>query len=229
MTVLLRQLQSIADELLGRALPVPAESLRRSRFVPDRPWSWCPRCGAGSPSVPHRCGDEGAPDCVVRLGAHRGPLRRWIVDVKHAGWEPMAELLGALLARQAVACGVVAPGEPDTVVVPVPTPFLRARSRGIAHAESIARALARSASLRCVDALRQRHAGSQVRADGKHARRAHRARFIPRWRSSVRVAGAHVLLVDDVRTTGSTLREAASVLRALGAGRVTGLVLSVRE
>jgi len=45
----------------------------------------------------------------------------------------------------------------------------------------------------------------------------------------VRVAGAHVLLVDDVRTTGTTLREAASVLRALGAGRVTGVVASVRE
>lgn len=149
--------------------------------------------------------------------------------MKHAGWEPMAELLGVLLARQAVACGVVAPGEPDTVVVPVPTPLLRARSRGIAHAEAIARSLARSASLRCVDALRQRHAGSQVRADAQHSRRARRARFVPRWRSAARVAGAHVLLVDDVRTTGSTLREAASVLRALGAGRVTGVVASVRE
>jgi predicted amidophosphoribosyltransferase len=228
-TVLLRQLQSVVDELLGRGLPVPSESLRRSRFAPDRPWSWCPRCGAGSASDPHRCRDADSPECIVRLGAHRGALRRWIVDVKHAGWEPMAELLGALLARQAAACGVVAPGEVDTVVVPVPTPFLRSRSRGIAHAEAIARSLARSASLRCVDALRQRHAGSQVRADAQHSRRARRARFVPRWRSSVRVAGAHVLLVDDVRTTGSTLGEAASVLRAMGAGRVTGLVLSVRE
>jgi predicted amidophosphoribosyltransferase len=38
-----------------------------------------------------------------------------------------------------------------------------------------------------------------------------------------------VVLVDDVRTTGTTLADAARVLRALGAARVTAAVVSVRE
>jgi predicted amidophosphoribosyltransferase len=38
-----------------------------------------------------------------------------------------------------------------------------------------------------------------------------------------------VVLVDDVRTTGATLAEAAAVLRLAGAGRVTGAVVSVKD
>lgn len=249
-TVLLRQVQLVIDELLGRGLPVPAEALRRARFRPDPPWSWCPRCGASrvasarggraGPTAPEELSveapccapDAASPDCVVRLGSHGGALRRWVVDVKHSGWEPMAELLGAMLARQVVACGVAAPGEEGVVVVPVPTPFLRARARGIAHAEALARALARRGSWRSLEPLRQRHAGSQVRADGRASRRARDVRFVVRRRgagSRLAVAGAHVVLVDDVRTTGSTLREASELLRQLGAARVSAAVLSVRD
>jgi len=39
----------------------------------------------------------------------------------------------------------------------------------------------------------------------------------------------HVVLVDDVRTTGATLADASRTLRSLGAGRVTAAVISVRE
>ena len=236
MTVLLRQLQSVADELLGRGLPAPADAMRRARFRPDAPWSWCLRCGEGLSSGagdgPHCVRGPDDPDCVVRLGAHEGALRRWVVDMKHAGWEAMAEPLGAALAAQLAACAAIAPGEVDVVVGPVPTPWLRARSRGIAHAEAVACALARAASLRCVRALRQRHAGSQVRAHGRDSRRARGGRFAARMpiaRASRSVAGLHVVLVDDVRTTGATLREASRVLRGIGAARITAAVLGVRE
>ena len=40
------------------------------------------------------------------------------------------------------------------------------------------------------------------------------------------IAGARVLLVDDVMTEGSTLREVATVLRLAGAVEVAGLVLA---
>ena len=231
MTVPLRQLQAVADELLGRGLPAPADAVRRARFRPDAPWSWCARCG-GAQCAEGRCATpvgSSAPDAVVRLGAHAGPLRRWVVDVKHAAWEAMAEELGAALARQLMACGVVEPRQAGVVLVPVPSPWLRTRARGIDHARALADGAARVLRVPVRRVLRQRLAGTQVDANA----RADRASRADRWRAhrscALRVAGAHVILVDDVRTTGATLESASGVLRTHGASRITAAVVTVKD
>jgi len=230
-TVLLRQLQAVADELLGRGLAAPADAMRRARFRPDAPWSWCARCG-GAQCVEGRCTTlvgVNAPDAIVRLGAHEGPLRRWVVDVKHAAWEAMAEELGAVLARQLMTCGVVQPRQLGVVLVPVPSPWLRTRARGIDHARALADGAARVLRVPVRRVLRQRLAGTQVDADGR-ADRALRADRLRAHRSCAAcVAGAHVILVDDVRTTGATLEAASAVLRSHGAARVTAAVVTVKE
>ena len=73
----------------------------------------------------------------MRLGAHAGPLRSWVVDVKHAGWESMAETLGAALGQQLLDCGLISRGDRDVLIVPVPSPWLRTHIMAmqyIAHA-----------------------------------------------------------------------------------------------
>ena len=236
----MRQLQAVADELLGRGLPAPADAMRRARFRPDAPWSWCVRCGGalrtsgrvGARCAPGHCAAPGsgpAPDAVVRLGAHDGPLRTWVVDVKHAAWEAMAEELGTAMARQLVACGVVEPRQPGVVLVPVPSPWLRTRARGIDHARAIADGAARVLHVPVRAVLRQRLAGTQVEADARADRALRADRLRARRSCAARVAGAHVILVDDVRTTGATLEAASGVLRSEGASRVTAAVVTVKE
>lgn len=237
--------QPAVDELLGRGLPAPADAMRAAAWQPDRPWSWCARCGSAAcagrrGNEPCEGPAEGAertqgadgPATVVRLGAHDGALRRWVIDVKHARWEAMGERLGALLGEQLLACGVVGRGDPHASLVPVPMPWLRAHARGIDHSAVLAAAASRASGVRVVHALSQRLVGTQVDRAARTSRVAPGeacARFIPRDRARRALAGTHAVLVDDVRTTGATLAESARALRFLGAVRVDSAVVSVAE
>lgn len=64
----------------------------------------------------------------------------------------------------------------------------------------------------------------QTSLDGSDRRRNVRGAFAVR--RSEEVMGKSVLLVDDVYTTGSTIRECASVLQAAGAGEIRALTIA---
>jgi len=117
---------------------------------------------------------------------------------------------------------MVALAPESDLVAWVPASPDRRRQRGFDQGELLARAVARRLRLpvrrvlRRVDDIPQtarelegRLAGPEFAAVGR------RLRFKPT-----------VLLVDDVVTTGSTLRSAASVLHERGAGKVRGLVVT---
>jgi ComF family protein len=108
------------------------------------------------------------------------------------------------------------------LVVPVPTTGLRIRERGYNQAELLARELA-LASRRTVLCALQRGggAGSQTTLQPA-ARRANVAGvFNPVAGTERDIAGEHVLLVDDVLTTGATVTECADALVEAGARCVT--------
>jgi len=150
-------------------------------------------------------------------------LRDGILRTKHASGEPVAEMLGRTFAESAnVAlkqCGA-------DVVVPVPLHWRGRWSRGYNQAESIGREIAvalgvefRAAGLRRLKPAVQ-HAQPSATARRQNVRGAfrvgRRANFV----------GRTVLVVDDVMTTGSTVSEAARVLREAGATKVFVAVLA---
>lgn len=110
---------------------------------------------------------------------------------------------------------------PDAVEVVTwaPTSPSRRRGRGYDQAELLARALARRWGVPCRALLARRGGPAQAGA-GAAARRAH-----PGFGVTGRVPH-HVVVVDDVATTGATLAAAAQALRAAGALAVHGLVVA---
>jgi predicted amidophosphoribosyltransferase len=150
----------------------------------------------------------------VRLGAWEGVLRHAILEAKYARWRRLAFdlgcTLGFVLARRLQEAGV----EPDAAgIVPVPMSFRRRWSRGLDHTLAIARGVRSVTGSSVVQPLRRRHCPPQASL-AESAREANvRGCFLPRSGESV----AHfpvVVLLDDVRTTGATLRAACRVLAA---------------
>lgn len=114
------------------------------------------------------------------------------------------------------------------ILVPVPLHRRRLVSRRFNQAAVLAGAIARQSSHDlCLDALRRTRATPRqqgLSAKGR-ARNMKGAFDIPTKRRDV-VRGAHIILIDDVLTTGSTLKACARRLKRGGAARVEALVLA---
>lgn len=111
---------------------------------------------------------------------------------------------------------------PDAVI-PIPLHRARLRGRGYDQALELARPLARALGIPLLDrALRRRmRTRAQSRLDADARQRNLRDAF----HVDARIAlPAHVVLVDDVMTTGATLHAAARVLQRAGVQRVDAWV-----
>ena len=111
---------------------------------------------------------------------------------------------------------------------PHPDALASAAARGHNQAEAVAREIAAGLGRPCEPGwLRRVTAATQHAQSTASARRENvRGAFLVTPRA--KPAGRTVLLVDDVMTTGSTLSEAAGVLKAAGAGKVVAAFLARR-
>lgn len=110
------------------------------------------------------------------------------------------------------------------VVVPVPTAVSRVRRRGYDQAKLIARELSRQARLPYLDCLARSGRTHQVGAsrDQRLAQLEGAFRVV----TPEKIKNAHILLVDDVLTTGATMEVAAGLLKKHGAVRVSAAVFA---
>lgn len=112
----------------------------------------------------------------------------------------------------------------DIVIVPVPTSTNRVRRRGYDQAVLISHHFSLCTGRPCISALlrlgqQQQHTATRALRLTQLAQ----AYTVPR--PGV-VAGRHVVLIDDVITTGATLDAAARALKAAGAKRVSAVVFA---
>lgn len=204
--------------LAPTALPL---ALRADRlgWQPDPASAYCDRCG--QTVGPHESGEFGCAACrgrrlawdrFVRLGEHRDALRDWVHEVKFARWRRLGWEMGRELGDRLIAAGA-----PRTRVCVVPAPMAWAHRalRGIDHASVIGAGVAERLGCPLVAALRRERRPSQ-RGLSVAQRRKNVAGAFHALRG-VRLEGWHVVVVDDVMTTGATMRAMCRTLRR-GAG-----------
>ena len=142
---------------------------------------------------------------------------------------PLDHLVQGLKFRNELACGrvlgqlfagcLLGRGAPlPEAIVPVPLALRRYRQRGYNQAIELALSIRRVTGLavRSEVAIRQRETAEQAGLDRKARRRNVTRAFALVAPLQVR----HIAILDDVVTTGSTVRELAAVLRQAGAEQI---------
>ena len=210
--------------------PRPHETGPGSGWLRDDPATWCHRCGGSAgpgEATPQGCascvGERLAWDRLERLGPYEAPLDSWIRSMKFARQWSWCSWFGRQLAE---SIGPVDPGR-ASLVCPVPMHWTRRWRRGFNQAQLIGEALAKARSWPIAPLLgRGRHTLPQTSVP--HSQRGANVRGSFQLRP-VDLAGHDVWLVDDVTTTGSTLRACATLLRRAGAKRINVAVVAVAD
>ncbi|HVT95987.1 MAG TPA: ComF family protein [Acidobacteriaceae bacterium] len=201
--------------------------------LPGQTGPLCARCGEALDWDPSATGETECRPCravppdfthAVAHGVYNGTLRAVLHLLKYDGMERAAKRLGMLLADRVLAI----PDLPaELLVVPVPLYGKKRRSRGFNQSELLARSL--------LEALRQRRPEMRVKLAAPllvrqratesqagltpHQRRENvrGAFFVPRPET---VRDRHVMLIDDIYTTGATARACSTALGRAGAATI---------
>lgn len=198
------------------------------------PITSCIRCGApfGDTLCTECHGEDLGADRVLAMAGYEGPLPRIIRAYKDAGERRLAHIFAEMLADTAEHAERVAPQRfagflsAADVLVPVPNTAAAYKRRGFDHMVTIAQKLDNLVDASLLDCL--------VKADTRDQRSMGRTgRFLAQIgayqvlsSAQDQLKDARVILIDDVITTGSTVREVASVLAQAGVAHIDVLALA---
>lgn len=195
-----------------------------------------PRCWTCAARLPIERIGHREPKCGNCL-RHPPPLSRTIAAIDYAfPWDGLLqhykfhqaiELRETLLDRLNQALSVAEVEEPDWLLA-VPLTVQRQRERGYNQSYELARMMAKRRKLRCDPdlLLRVRDTSQQAQLPLKDRASNVKGAFAIEPGRARELRGCHVVLLDDVMTSGATLFEIARVLRQAGAVDVQAWVIA---
>lgn len=169
---------------------------------------------------------------IVAAGTHAGTLREVVIAWKEHGRRGLTPLLGHLVASAVLELATDAPA---VLLVPVPTSRRSRRARGADVVASLATGVARllrdlgvdCASRELLAMRRQTRDQADLGARERAANLS--GAFVARARPSASGSAREVVVLDDVVTTGATLREAVRALHEAGHGVLGAAAICSRD
>lgn len=147
-----------------------------------------------------------------------GLIKRLKYDFDRGAALPLARFLIAHLKIS----GFINEIGPDTVIVPIPLHPARLHERGFNQAELLALLVGQHFSLPVYPkaVIRVRNTLPQSKLDGKKEKIKNISDCFSPGKEIAAIKGKTVILLDDIWTSGATMKEAASVIRHRGARKI---------
>jgi len=169
-------------------------------------------------------------DHLFSLSPHEWPYSHWVGLLKYHGRFDLAPLLGELLFDGWKSVNTYQPEHQQSFVISVPLHIKKWQNRGYNQAHLIAKNFAKHISIhhsvKYIDNAVQRivNTDSQVGKTGASRRKNLKGAFqlnpTIEWPE-------HVIIIDDVITTGTTVNELTSLLKKQGVETVTVLTITI--
>ncbi len=210
--------QELQDCMTANTCPVCGHSMGAYALIDGK----CLLCQNKRPTITR----------IMRTGSYSGALRELVLLFKFQGKSHLDTFLGGMMANAILGAGRDICNDID-YLVPIPLHWRRYWHRGYNQSELLARIIARHMQRQGyrikpnTDLVRIKHTPPQ-----STLRRSERLRNIKGafdLRRGHNFTGKHICLIDDVTTTGTTLRVAANIIKKAGARKISAAVLAVAD
>lgn len=162
-------------------------------------------------------------DCFSPL-YYTDAVRSSLLRYKFGGLNAYAKAYGDFLSKcideNAISCDYI---------TWVPLSRKRLRRRGYDQARLLAEDVAQRQKLSCMPMLRKIRDNRAQSSIGNAEKRRQNVKNVYEVLPDVDIRGKHILLVDDIVTTGATLSACAAELKKTGAGQITCLTVARRK
>lgn len=206
---------------------VVCQACATSEIVPYGEHCWsCGAVSAGGRTCV-RCRRQNSPGSVWITTNYEGLAKTAVQKYKFSQLRAAGTSIAALMVQTLEDFGIREQiKKKEYIVVAVPTATSRRRQRGFDHSQLLAGRIAKILEIKNVAALGRLGQSRQVGAQRSVRKKQITGKYYVRLPHLIK--DRNILLIDDVVTTGATLREATKVLRQAGAKRVDALVFAKR-
>lgn len=175
------------------------------------------------------CQSKYSIDGAMASVTYKGVIKKLVYQFKYQPYLTdlqflLTDLLYEGLIQQELLHKVL---QSECVLVPIPLHPDRLRQRGYNHAQILSRNLGKRINLNTIPLLkRQKKTLTQAELNKEERAGNIKNAFVSDEKHLKLLAGKHVLLVDDIITSGATMKEAAKVLKKNGIEKVWGIALA---
>ena len=156
----------------------------------------------------------------------KGKVQRLLHNLKYRGHEPISGMLGSWLGHELKS---IASYQNIDLVIPVPLHKRKLRKRGYNQVTQFGKEIAKAINAEYNDTVLVKISNTKTQVFKKRVARWINNQEIFSLQNKDQIAGKHILLVDDIITTGATIEACTSILQKAGNVKISVAAMAIAD